>query len=353
MPDILTVHDTPDAWTRMQPVVRALQASPTLHPLGAAIHGRSADVDALISEASPEAVLVESATAASLAAATAAAARGIPVAHLGAGRRGGGAAGTAGAPASAAAETVRREIDRIAALHLAPTRHAARLLLAASVPEERIVVTGDTVVDAVGELGALADPGLEPDRPLVLVALHSDESAGASAGRIGTAVRVLASRYPRHDFVLAGGPGLAVHAGVGSALGRRVGIHAASPRDFAELVGLIGRSVLVLTDCPSVEEVAPTLNVPVLVLGETTSRPEGVLAGTSAVVGTRVEAVVEEASLLLADPVRHRSMASAVSPFGDGRAAERVVAALAQLLGVGARLPDFAPALRRESVVAR
>ncbi|WP_249776667.1 UDP-N-acetylglucosamine 2-epimerase [Leifsonia sp. C5G2] len=150
-----------------------------------------------------------------------------------------------------------------------------------------------------------------------------------------------------------GGPDLAQHAGLGPDLGRTANIHSLGQPRFDALLELIGRSVLVLTDCTRIEEVAPSRNVPVLVLGDTTARPEGVLAGTSAVIGTRVERMVEAASGLLTDPVLHAAMAGAASPFGDGRAAERVVAALAHLLGCGTRLPDFVTPLRRESVAAR
>jgi UDP-N-acetylglucosamine 2-epimerase (non-hydrolysing) len=341
MPAIMTIHDSPDGWIRMEPVVRALHASPVLRTAGDPADGPQGDPEALLDSMRPDAVLVGAATSRSLAAASAASRRGIPVAHLSAGRR---------SSLSAQAGPVDRDLDRIADLHLAPTEHAARVLLAASIPDDRIVVTGDTVVDAVRSIGA-ARRGDGPG--IVLVVAHRPENAGAPLRRIGAAVRVLAGRFPRQAFVLSAAPELAVHAGLGSGPGRAPNIHSIAQPGFPGLMELIGRSALVLTDCTRVEEVAPSLDVPVLILGDTTSRPEGVLAGTSAVVGTRVEKLVEEASAVLSDPVRHALMAGTASPFGDGRAAERVVAALAALLGCGSRLPDFATPLRRESVAAR
>lgn len=345
MPTVMTVHDSPDDWIRMEPVVRALRTSTSLRPVGDTAPEPRGDVESLVETLRPDVMLVESASPRGLAAARAASRLGFPVAHLSAGRRADARAERAGeAPG-------RRELDRLSQLHLAPTEHAARVLLAASVPEQRIVVTGDTLVDAV--LSRPWVPSPDGERPIVLVVAHRPEHAGAALRRIGAAVRILAARLPGHAFVLSAGPDLAVHAGLGSHLGRTANIHSLAQPRFEALVEWIGRSALVLTDCTRIEEAAPSREVPVLVLGDTTARPEGVLAGTSAVIGTRVERIVEETSGLLTDPVRHASMAGAASPFGDGRAAERVVAALADLLGCGTRLADFVTPLRRESVAAR
>ncbi|MDN4598222.1 UDP-N-acetylglucosamine 2-epimerase [Leifsonia virtsii] len=345
MPTVMTVHESPDDWIRMEPVVRALHASALLRPVrGTGAEPRD-DVESLVEALRPDAVLVESASPRALAAARAASRLGLPVAHLSAGRRAGDRAD------GVAEEPGRRELDRLSRLHLAPTEHAARVLLAASVPEHRIVVTGDPLIDTV--LSHPRVPSPAGAQPIVLVVAHRPQHAGAPVRRLGAAVRILAARFPGHAFVLSADPDLAVHAGLGSELGRAANIHSLAQPRFEVLLELIGRSALVLTDCTRIEEVAPSCDVPVLVLGDTTARPEGVLAGTSAVMGTRVERMVEEASGLLADPVRHASMAGAPSPFGDGRAAERVVAALAELLGCGTRLPDFVTPLRREPVAAR
>lgn len=345
MPTVMTVHDSPDDWIRMEPVVRALHASPLLRPVGDTAAEPRRDVERLLEELRPDAVLVASSSPRALCAARAAMRGGLPVAQLSAGRRTGGQAdGGAEGPGS-------REIDRLCRLHLAPTEHAARVLLGASVPERLIVVTGDTLVDAVLSHRSAPAPAAAP--PVVLVVAHRPEHSGAPLGRLGAAVRVLAARFPGHAFVLSGHPDLAARAGLGSGFGRAANIHSLARPRFDALLHLVGRSALALTDCTRIEEVAPSRDVPVLVLGDTTARPEGVLAGTSMVIGTRVERIVEAVSDLLTDDLRHASMAGAPSPFGDGRAAERVVAALAELLGCGTRLPGFAPPLRRESAVTR
>ncbi|RDV45727.1 hypothetical protein DOE76_04510 [Leifsonia sp. ku-ls] len=345
MPTVLTIHDSPDDWVRMEPVVRALHESDVFRQVGDT-EGRPRDgVQTLIEATRPDAVIVASPSPRAVAAAVVAVGLGLPVAHLSAGRRAGEY------PAGAAEEPGGRELDRLCRLHLAPTQHAARVLLAAAVPEDRIVVTGDTLVDAVLSLPNVPSPVDAP--PIVLVVAHRRQHDGETLRRFGAAVRVLAARFPGHAFVLSADPDLAVHAGLGSGLGRAGRIHSIPQPGFAALVELIRSSVLVLTDCTWIEELAPALDVPVLVLGDTTARPEGVLAGTSAVVGTRVERIVEEASAVLADPVRHALMAAAPSPFGDGSAAPRVFGALAELLGCGTRLPEFVTPVRRESVVAR
>jgi len=321
---ILPVGGSPDADLRMRPIVRALDDSEVF-----------AVVD-VAEEAHADAVLIHGGTASGLQAALAAAGRGIPVVHVDAGRRDGHRAGVA------VCEPARRGIGRIASLHLAPTEHAERILLASGVPEERIVVTGDTVVDAVLPMRRPAPPG----RPVVLIAADTPEGDSAAVQRVGTAVRLLAARFPDHDFVLCDGAGLAVHAGLAAAPVRPTNIRTVPLLPLPEMVVLVERAVLVLTGRAAIEEIAPTLSTPVLVLGTTTERPEGILAGCSRVIGTRVESIVQEVAELLTDPLRLAAMAEVVSPFGDGHASDRVAAAVAALLGAGERLPDFSRAER-------
>lgn len=327
-----------DSEIRMRPVVDALGRAGFLAPAAdpfSAVVDPAADPAAAIEQHRPDAVLVHGGSVTALAAAMTASERGIPVAHLDAGRCDGDVT------ASLSGEPVRRTLSRIAALQLAPTEHARRILLASAVSEERIVVTGDPLVDAALS-GDTSAPAAE-DRTMVLVAAHRPENRGAPMQRIGSAVRVLAARFPGLAFVLCSGPELAVHAGLATAAGRPSNVLSTPVPPFPELVRLLAEARLVLTDCAELEEVAPSLDVPVLVLSTTTDRPEGVLAGTSRTVGTCVETIVEEASALLVDPNRHAAMAYRPSPFGDGHASERIVAALSALIGCGERRPDFAP----------
>ncbi|WP_020076027.1 UDP-N-acetylglucosamine 2-epimerase [Cryocola sp. 340MFSha3.1] len=338
LPVALSLFGSRDSEIRMRPVVDALSRAgflvPVADPSSPSVDA-AADPADLIEQHRPGVVLVHGGSAAALVAATAASERGIPVAHLDAGHCDGDVTDTL------PSEPVRRMLGRIAALQLAPTEHARRVLLASAVPEGRIVVTGDPLVDAV--LSADTATVASEDRRVVLVVAHRPENRGAPMQRIGSAVRVLAARFPGHVFVLCSGPELAVHAGLTTAAGRAPNILSTPLPPFAGLVRLLADATLVLTDCGELEEVAPSLDVPVLVLAATTDRPEGVLAGTSHTVGTRVETIVAEASALLADPLRHVAMARRPTPFGDGRAADRIVAALSALLGRGERWPDFAP----------
>ena len=339
MPIVMPVYGSRDSEVRMRPVIQALEKAGYRVPV--VDHSwRPSDLPLLIERHRPDAVVVHGGSATALAGAVAASGRGIPVAHADAGRCDGDVSDVV------PHEPVRRLIGRIAALQLAPTEHARRILLASAVPEDTIAVTGDPIIDAVLSAETAAFPAA--DRRVVLVAAHLAENRGATMRRIGSAVRVLAARFPDHTFLLCSGPELAVHAGLATAAGRARNILSTPLPPFAGVVRLLADVALVLTDCGELEEVAPSLDVPVLVLSTTTDRPEGVLAGTSRMVGTRVETIVDEASTLLADPVRHAAMAIRPSPFGDGRAAQRVTGAISAMLGVGERLPDFAPRARAD-----
>ncbi len=356
MVTVMLVYGTrPEAIT-MAPVVRALRESPLFQPVVVHTGQHRSILDQVDTEA-PDAVLVQGGTTSAMTAAIAAFERTIPVVHLEAGLPGGDLFGPFPEEAN------RRIIGQLASLHLAPTEHARRNLLASGVPEERIAVTGNTVIDALHPM-LDREPGFEDERvaeaahgerPLVLVTAHHRENHGAPMERIGAAVRVLAGRFPEHDFLLPAHPNPAVRTHLLSALGSATNIVVTEPVAFTDMVHLLDRATLVLTDSASVQEVAPALATPVLVLRETTERPEAVLAGTSRLVGTNVETIVEEAAMLLGDAARHAAMAQVASPFGDGHAAERTVAALGALLGGGVRLPDFSSesAWRAVSVAAR
>lgn len=358
MPSIVAVHGSLDAELRIQPIVRALHASALFHPMAlspAPSGEQPTDQWWAGAGPAPDIVLVHGGTRSALAAARAATERGIPVVHLDAGRHGGEAAGGEGAgdegAGGAVNEPVRRALGRIASLHLAPTEHAKRMLLASAVPEERIVVVGDTIVDALPALrgGSLAvDPtfarALAGGHPVVLIAVHRAHDRAAIL-RVGAAIRVLAGQFPSHLFVFIAPPSTLVHAGLTVSSQRTANVYTPPVPPFAGMVRLVEHAVLVLTDYSEVEEIAPSLDTPVLVLATTTERPEGVLAGTARVVGTDVETIVGQCAALLSDPARHEEVTRRASPFGDGRSSDRVVAALAALVGRGERLPDFLPDL--------
>jgi UDP-N-acetylglucosamine 2-epimerase (non-hydrolysing) len=226
--------------------------------------------------------------------------------------------------------------SRIATLHFAPTPASRDHLLREGVPADDVLVTGNTVIDALLQTvrpdyrfrhPRLAD--LDPSRRLILVTTHRRESFGDPLRSTCAALRDLAARYPDLDFVLPVHPNPQVKGTVEELLGALPAIRLVEPLDYLELVHVIARSRLVLTDSGGIQEEAPSLGKPVLVLREVTERPEGVAAGTAIVVGTDRERIVRETSSLLEDAVRYETMARAVNPYGDGKASERIADALA------------------------
>ncbi len=231
-------------------------------------------------------------------------------------------------------EINRRVAGVVADLHFAPTDWARQNLLQEGIPEEIIWVTGNPVIDALHQVvrspfdwDASPLAKLPSDKRLILVTAHRRENFGRPLENICTALRELSSRpdvhlvYPVHlnpnvwDVVhrlLDGVPNVTL----------------LPPLDYLPLVHLLKRSVLVLTDSGGLQEEAPGLGVPVLVLRTVTERPEGVQAGTVKLVGTDTVRIVQEATRLLDDPQAHAAMAQAVNPYGDGHAAERIVKAL-------------------------
>ncbi|MGC9360680.1 MAG: non-hydrolyzing UDP-N-acetylglucosamine 2-epimerase [Anaerolineae bacterium] len=233
-------------------------------------------------------------------------------------------------------EINRRIVSVIADLHLAPTQGACRHLLVEGVDESRIVLTGNPVVDAlrwVSDLpcdlsaGPLAD--LDWDKRVLLVTAHRRENHGAPLRRICMALREIAITYrddvlvvyPVHPSPHVAGP---VH----ELLSDVPGVRLLPPLGYLEFVQLLGRSYLVLTDSGGVQEEAPGLGKPVLVLRETTERPEAVAAGMAKLVGTDQARLVSEVRHLLTDKRAYDAMAQAVNPYGDGHAARRIVDAL-------------------------
>ena len=236
-------------------------------------------------------------------------------------------------------EINRRIAGVVADLHFAPTVWARENLLREDVPDETIRVTGNPVIDALQWVAERpfawdASPlaALPADKRLVLVTAHRRENFGQPLENICAALKALAARgdvhlvYPVHLNPRVQEPVYRLLEGVPN-------ITLLPPLDYLPLVHLLKRSVLVLTDSGGLQEEAPGLGVPVLVLREVTERPEGVRAGTVKLVGTDTARIVAEASRLLDDPKAHAAMAQAVNPYGDGHAAERIVAALLESTG--------------------
>lgn len=288
----------------------------------------------LLREIRPDVLLVQGDTMTTFAASFAAYLERIPSCHVEAGLR------TGNRYHPFPEEMNRVLTTRLADLHFAPTATARDRLLAEGVPPETVILTGNTVIDAL--LGTIrqdyrfATPALaslDPRSRVVLVTTHRRESFGAPLRNTCAAIGDLVARFPDIEVVLPVHPNPEVKAAVESSLCDTPRMRLIAPVDYVEFVHLMARAHLILTDSGGVQEEAPSLGKPVLVLRETTERPEGVEAGTAVVVGTDRERIVETASRLLSSDQAYQRMANAVSPYGDGKASERIAAALEQRYG--------------------
>jgi len=297
-----------------------------------------AGLDPVLASESPDLVIVQGDTTTTLAGALASFYRGIPVAHVEAGLR-------TGDMAQPFPEELNRVLTaRIAAWHFAPTPRAAAALAAEGICHERIFVTGNTGVDAVlhvrdgleaGSIAASAWPWLDPRRRLVLVTSHRRENFGAGFERTMSALTRLAARpdvqivYPVHRNPAVAEPAFRLLAGLGNVV-------LLDPLPYASFVDLMRRCRLILTDSGGIQEEAPSLGKPVLVLREKTERPEAVEAGTVKLVGTDETRILDEATRLLEDDAEYARMTRIHNPYGDGHACERIAVALADCIPKGA-----------------
>jgi len=299
----------------------------------------------------PAAVVVQGDTTTTLAGALAAFWRRVPVVHLEAGLR----SFDLGAPFPE--ELNRKLVSQTAALHLAPTPDAAANLRAEGVPEQNVLVAGNTVVDAIltvtdksttvhnPELATLLENATRGAVKLMLVTLHRRESWGEPMRRVLRAVTELMAADPELRVVLPAHPNPEVRSLVREELAGTPGALITGPLPYPELAATLAASTLVLSDSGGIQEEAPTFGVPVLVLRDVTERMEAVNAGCALLVGTDRDKIVSTAKELLSDPAARTRMMSSGNPFGDGVAAERTEQALAYLLGLAPDLPaPFRPA---------
>jgi UDP-N-acetylglucosamine 2-epimerase (non-hydrolysing) len=238
-------------------------------------------------------------------------------------------------------EEMNREVaTRFAALHFAPTAAARANLLAERVPDERIVVTGNTVIDALLMVRDLAVPHglpLDPKRRLIVVTAHRRENFGAPMRGMLRALKAIAARRPDVEIVYPAHPNPEVRRAIADEIGASALVRVVEPLSYGPFVSLLDASTLILTDSGGIQEEAPALGKPVLVLRDETERPEAIDAGVARLVGTDETRIVEETARLLDDPAWYRRMARGASPYGDGRAAGRIVAAIGRHLEATAR----------------
>jgi UDP-N-acetylglucosamine 2-epimerase (non-hydrolysing) len=279
----------------------------------------------------PNLLLVQGDTTTTMAASLAAFYARVPVGHVEAGLR-------TGDPDYPYPEEVNRRITSVLARHhFAPTERARRNLMAENVAEDSILVTGNTVIDALLEVAAMK-PSRAPKlklrgRRLILVTAHRRENFGAPLLEITGAIRDLAERYPDVDLVYPVHRNPNVDRPVRQELGLVPGVHLIDPLEYKALVDLMAESYLILTDSGGIQEEAPSLGKPVLVLRDETERPEAVEAGTVKLVGPHRGAIVSAAGALLDSAEAYAAMARAVNPYGDGKAARRIVERVREVLG--------------------
>ena len=291
-------------------------------------------LDPIIGEFQPDWVLVQGDTTTVMSAALLAYYHRVKVGHVEAGLR-------TGDKFQPFPEEINRRVAGVVAdLHFAPTEWARQNLLCENVPDEHIVVTGNTVIDALHWVVqqpfdfSTLNLDLSPDQRLVLVTAHRRENFGQPIENICQAIAELAAHYAGEvQFVYPVHLNPNVQEPVYRLLGDQPNITLLPPLDYLPLVHLMKRTTLVLTDSGGIQEEAPGLGIPTLVLRNTTERPEGVEAGTLKLVGTDPEGIVREARRLLDDPAAHAAMSGAKNPYGDGHAAERIVGALLRVGG--------------------
>ncbi len=295
--------------------------------------GALAGLKPVLEDCRPDLVLVHGDTTTAFSASLAAYYQQIPVGHVEAGLR------TGNIYSPWPEEINRRLTAGIARLHFAPTDRSRANLLAENVPDAHIHVTGNTVIDALFDVVGMlrADKaqsthyaetfGIDPSKRMILVTGHRRESFGAGFERICAALARLAQRddvqivYPVHLNPNVKGP-------VNERLGALSQVRLIPPQDYLPFVWLMDRADLILTDSGGVQEEAPSLGKPVLVMRETTERPEAVDAGTVRLVGTDEALIVSEVTQLLDDSTAHEAMTRAHNPYGDGKASGRILSAI-------------------------
>lgn len=296
-------------------------------------------IGAVYEKYQPDLVLVHGDTTTTFVASLAAFYRKIDVGHVEAGLR------TGNLHAPFPEEANRQLTATLTRHHFAPTPAARDNLVRENVPADRIYVTGNTVIDALLEVASRLEndaglssqlaarfPFLRAGARLVLITGHRRENFGEGFRAICRAIGRLAADFPDTDFVYPVHLNPNVLGPVQSMLAGRTNIHLIEPQDYLPFVWLMKRSTIILTDSGGVQEEAPSLGKPVLVMRETTERPEAVEAGTVELVGTDEDLIHRAATRLLTDPVAYDRMSRAHNPYGDGQAARRIARAIATIL---------------------
>lgn len=304
------------------------------------------ELSASIHRLRPDAVVVQGDTTSAYAGALGAFYLDIPVVHVEAGLR------TGNMRSPFPEEMNRRGISMLAALHLAPTAPSRDNLLIEGTNPNDIVVTGNSVIDALHRMTQRASPWTNPALsrldnhrgPIILVTTHRRESWGEPMANIGAALAQIAVERPDALLVFPAHLNPLVRDIVLPRVSHLSNVVVTDPLGYADFCQVLARSTFAITDSGGVQEEAPSLGKPVLVMRDTTERPEAIDAGSARLVGTDTDTIVRAARELLTDADVYNRMAGAGSPYGDGRASARTLQAIAHVLGGGIRSDEFDPA---------
>jgi UDP-N-acetylglucosamine 2-epimerase len=375
---VMVIYGTRPEAIKLAPVIRAIHASPLLSPIVTLTGQHRGIVDQVntvfgirpdhdlnviqprqsldgltsrvlqrltltLQQERPDAVVVQGDTTSAFASALAAFYEYVPVVHVEAGLR------TGDIYSPFPEEANRRLTSQIATLHLAPTPVSEDNLLRDGIPSQKVLVTGNTVIDALlwtadqrVPYGSQALEAVDSSEvPVLLVTTHRRESWGRRMQGVANAVARLARRHPDLIVVLPVHPNPVVREALLPALRGLDNVLAVEPMGYGAFARLLRRSTIVLTDSGGVQEEAPSLGKPVLVMRDTTERPEAVSAGAARLVGTDPDRVFAEVDHLLTSAQAYQAMANAVNPYGDGRAAQRTAGAIEHMLELGPRPAPF------------
>ncbi len=289
------------------------------------------NIDQLITQDNPAMVVVQGDTTSTIAASLAAFGHRIPIAHVEAGLR------TFDFGSPFPEEAWRTIVGQIADLHLAPTQRAASNIIALGVPADRVLVTGNTVIDALHWLATHHpdETAHDPKRRMILVTLHRRENWGAPFESVSKALIKLTQRLPDIDICFIAHANPKLRALAEQSLGGQERIEILPPQDYVSFIHRMRKATLVLSDSGGVQEEAPAFGIPALILRDSTERPEAVEAGVAQLVGIGTTAIYEAASKLLLDDDAYRRMARVTNPFGDGTAGEQIAVAIKTFIAVG------------------
>ncbi|WP_114854202.1 non-hydrolyzing UDP-N-acetylglucosamine 2-epimerase [Brachybacterium sp. YJGR34] len=381
---IMTVYGTRPEAIKVAPIITAIEADPELesttvvtgqhremldqvntmfgiepdHDMnimaaGQTLNGVAAKViaglDEILAEEKPDVVIVQGDTTTVMGAAIATFNRQIPVVHLEAGLR----SGHIDSPFPE--EANRKLTSQITALHLAPTSTSKDNLTREDISENDIVITGNSVIDTLMFATRTLEVHFGDERlealqqakkagsggRILLVTAHRRENIGEGMADIGAGVAELARRYPDLTVVFPIHRNPKVRESIMPAVADLENVLLIEPLAYAEFTRALSLADIVLTDSGGVQEEAPSLGKPVLVMRENTERPEAVVAGTVKLIGTKRQRIIDEVSLLLDSEEAYKGMANAVNPYGDGKAAERTIAAIKWKFSGGEKPADF------------